>query len=109
MSELKPCPFCGGEAREHAAFAHGAADRVGVYVECDGCGACSPTCWGEEAQRKASEAWNSRARHACRTKLNWSDPEDGCSYDCSACGDSFGMLYGELNYCPCCGARVVEK
>lgn len=59
--ELKPCPFCGGEARQHAAFARGASDMVGVYVECDGCGACSNTSWGEGAQERSAAAWNSRA------------------------------------------------
>lgn len=61
MEELKPCPFCGGEAKMHAAFAHGVASRVGAYVECGSCGAWSKTHWGDGAQEKTAEAWNRRA------------------------------------------------
>lgn len=28
--------------------------------------------------------------------------------ECSACGGSFEHVYGEYNYCPHCGARVVQ-
>jgi Lar family restriction alleviation protein len=51
MSELKPCPFCGGEAHLHI------HDRYGV--ECDVCGmglgCIMPT------KEQAIEAWNRRA------------------------------------------------
>lgn len=33
MKELKPCPFCGGEARINTYLGN---KRI-VYIECDGC------------------------------------------------------------------------
>lgn len=67
---LKPCPFCGGKAKMHAAFAHGIASRVGVYVECESCRASSKTHWGYGAQEKAAGAWNRRAERTCPRGLH---------------------------------------
>ena len=41
MSDLKPCPFCGGEA-EHSVGKTGDG-RPWHYVECIECGASGPT------------------------------------------------------------------
>ena len=60
MSELKPCPFCGGEAElvEHEVVGY----QTDFYVECvtSECimcmgGLCYPT------ENEAIEAWNRRA------------------------------------------------
>lgn len=110
MTELEPCPFCGGSAKERAAFASGSTDKVGVYVECEGCGAWSKTEWGEEAEKKAADAWNARSERTC------TDVEGGDFFRCSACGcevmrvaDGWKPLYmGEINHCPNCGAKVVS-
>lgn len=61
MNELKPCPFCGNEAKEHAAFSSGIISKVGVYVECSSCGASTSTFWKGEQQQQAVNAWNTRA------------------------------------------------
>lgn len=61
MSELKPCPFCGGEAELSAGKFDG---KETSYVLCKKCGAC-----GEffivnpkyASAIKAIEAWNRRA------------------------------------------------
>lgn len=104
--ELKPCPFCGGEAKMHAAFAHGVASRVGVYVECGSCGAWSKTQWGDGAQGKAADAWNRRAERTCRKvpgKMYYGERRPKCS----ECGQSLGDR--RWAYCPKCGARVIEE
>ncbi len=71
MTELKPCPFCGGEAyleTRHRAFVKAQTTRV-AYVRCTKCEArsarfelkaygCSSS--SAEANRKAIEAWEMR-------------------------------------------------
>ena len=53
MSELEPCPFCGGEADYHI------HERIGV--ECLACGAGFATVFG--SREEAAEAWNRRAEN----------------------------------------------
>lgn len=52
--ELKPCPFCGGEAR---AFTAGGADWASE-VQCRECNASSEC---HETPEDAAEVWNRRA------------------------------------------------
>ena len=58
MSELKPCPFCGGEASviRHADFYgiwHGKSDSPCYFSEKE--------FWGFLSEAEAIEAWNRRA------------------------------------------------
>lgn len=53
MSELKPCPFCGGEAELYTS-------NVSALVECNYCGACIGACVGHNAKANAIKAWNKR-------------------------------------------------
>ena len=54
--ELKPCPFCGGEASiRHFAFHSGAK----YHVVCESC-LCSVSY--EWTPEEAAEAWNTRAK-----------------------------------------------
>lgn len=57
MDELKPCPFCGGEAEliETGAFYNKAG-----YVQCRRCGACSRFALGENYIDICLELWNFR-------------------------------------------------
>ena len=107
MTELLPCPFCGGEAsigrrdycfedsNEYAMSAH--------YVECS-------TCYVRTIEYKskdgAADAWNRRAERTCRNVHH--APE--FLFKCSECGAKAypdGMLKEQVTYCPRCGARVV--
>lgn len=54
MSDLKPCPFCGGEANVFPNF----TAKDCYVVECDDCKADSAYCTTEEA---AIAAWNRRS------------------------------------------------
>ena len=55
MSELKPCPFCGGEAKLYSAF-----KKKKAFVLCKSCEASSPM----RTEAEAIEAWNRRANDA---------------------------------------------
>ena len=50
--ELKPCPFCGGEARRY----FGNWDMHGVV-----CGKCGAKIYGYAIKAAATRAWNRRA------------------------------------------------
>ena len=70
-TDLKPCPFCGGEAfieEGHRAFIRGKSTRVN-YIRCRRCNARTnryeirkfgKTSHSTEALKLAKEAWNRR-------------------------------------------------
>lgn len=70
MSELKPCPFCGGEATiednggeypmfdEYGEFADGAFNEADAFwVECD---CCHTMCGFSRSEAEAVATWNRR-------------------------------------------------
>ena len=98
MSEtLKPCPFCGGEAEELE------PPRKGYWmgfwrIRCTGCHALM-----HGSHRGMNrDAWNSRAGRTCSIVR---DEEVGC-WRCSECG--WELAPDEEQFCPMCGAKVVE-
>lgn len=98
-SELKPCPFCGGEAVTELCgkgkFAH-------WCVWCD----CNVLRQDFKTEAEAIEAWNTRAERTCRmVKPDWGGPKCRDKV-CSECGVLF-RTWGE-KYCSHCGAKVVE-
>ena len=106
MSGLKPCPFCGGEA--HVKEVVSACETLYTV-------GCSDSEWmGYETwllkptKEEAIAAWNRRAERTCH--LVYYDDGDGYppNVQCSACG---GWLdeYASPDYCPNCGARVVDE
>lgn len=60
MNELKPCPFCGGEACIQRHEFIGYADTFGVV--CLDC--CCETRQFFETKKEAIEAWNRRAERS---------------------------------------------
>lgn len=66
MDELRPCPFCGGEAR--------VVGKPHEAVFCVGCG--DDTClgfsglgWLYGTEEEAAAAWNRRAERTCHTSM----------------------------------------
>jgi len=68
VSELKPCPFCGGKAifREREVRLHGDHYRTDNLIFCTGCGAQKSA--GKELN---VEIWNRRAPEAGQQILGW--------------------------------------
>lgn len=92
MEELKPCPFCGGEARiQTFHFRY----RVGCGTT--GCIAGRLN-RAFDTPEEAAASWNRRAERTCYPVL-----EDE-TLVCSECGEDIDG-YG-WNYCPNCGAMV---
>ena len=81
MAELKPCPFCGGEARIYF-DPEGTKDIAGRHwaynAVCDRCCATSGTTFLKE---KAIEAWNRRAEPQklfdTVSNIDWREQEGG--------------------------------
>ena len=115
MEELKPCPFCGDVPELVPMFSmFGTLDGFVVKHECEVLGALiqAPMTWTGNNAEHAVEAWNTRAERTCTNELDvWH------RFECSACGceveggDEMGhrCSTGAFNYCPNCGARVVEE
>ena len=109
MTELKPCPFCGGEAE------HYEDGYMQHYVVCTRRG-CYARSFGFESEAEAIDAWNTRAVDACK---NIGDLSHGVSdiFECSECGYGYSDIYLNdedryqfvPNYCPNCGAKVVSE
>ena len=107
MSELKPCPFCGGEAEVHHSVTCG---YDSYWVECkdfQNCrGRVSPV---TDVESIAIAAWNTRHVETC--KLNELDAltqtlsmVNGCAWsECSECGC---LTPDDSAYCINCGRKV---
>ncbi len=132
MTDLLPCPFCGGEVRIVLfkdefdcywwAVARSADDETAchcrVFMECDRRWQVNE---GDEPEdyplasmerRWLIEKWNTRAERTCRNL----DKHHNIMFKCSECGhwecqdfDGEKILPQTWNYCPNCGRRVVNN
>ena len=108
MAELKPCPFCGGKPSIRC-------DEFGFY---ENLYMFTHTCKGRKPQlnsfscgyatkQAAIEAWNTRYERTC-TNIDMFE-----SFKCSECGGYIMNYDSEYDispdYCPDCGAKVVEE
>ena len=112
--KLLPCPFCGGEARICEGGINGRMRVYGLVEHKDGCFLLAdglPTKY-QHIMESDFAAWNTRAERTCHA-----DQHGGYRYrfECSACGYSSlthnceKMMDEPPNYCPNCGAKVVER
>ena len=109
MRELKPCPFCGGEADAVR------SPVVGICAVV--CNCASHVFYGAEADMgKTIAAWNTRAERTCHIVPHGyciaNGEESSCRcWSCSEC--SYGWHVSDYDrqyrYCPNCGARVIEE
>lgn len=117
MTELKPCPFCGGEAQRSSNVAYGSqADFEWFEVKCSNC-TCSVGPY--ETTGAAIEAWNARWERTCeceqcRNDYEPTNPEQKyCSKECKRAAHLARRLRDEgevpLWFAKVCGAKVVER
>ena len=96
MSELKPCPFCGGSAFTEnltELTKYGEMEELDdCYVTCRSCGCCGKVM---ESLEQAVEVWNRRPPAIDRDITQWA-----CQ-----CGAS---VNGRQNYCPECGGTLTK-
>ena len=110
-TEPLPCPFCGGEAVLHQTYDMdtGAVDGWFAWCDNDTC-ECKPETEQFFTEAEAIAAWNTRAERTCRQEeRGWGTEGDHarvwltCGHDCMV-----PTVQDLPNYCPNCGARVVE-
>lgn len=99
MSELKPCPFCGGRAELQDDL--GREDRIFYRAVCGDVGCQGHYCnsWSMTPEEAAGR-WNARHERTCRIVYREGAPA------CSAC---WCELAYDSRFCDCCGAKVVDE
>ena len=105
MSDLKPCPFCGGQAE---LMTTSFEDKAMYWPQClnDDCimsegGTTWPT------QSAAIAAWNRRAEATC----TWRNEEEYWEGACGAawCFIDVGPIENDMHFCPRCGGAITVE
>ncbi|QJD58157.1 restriction alleviation protein, Lar family [Pseudomonas sp. gcc21] len=74
LEELKPCPFCGGEAKRITLDDE--ANFDGDAIVCTSCDACSRVVFGEK--EGLVDAWNRRQQAPAEPLPYWEPCNPGC-------------------------------
>ena len=93
MTELLPCPFCGGEAELHASYDMDTNEVDGWFAWCNNeqC-ECKPETNEYFTEAEAIAAWNTRAETPivrCRDCKHWQPWMKGAEPECWAYGEPF--------------------
>lgn len=121
MTELLPCPFCGGEAIVYGGWGH-------YYVRCEECGITNERLTlefdgiddyrGFTSSEDAAEHWNTRYERTCKF-IDGRDDRGPKAPKCSVCGyqpilpqwtvegEPKTGVYIE-RYCPLCGSKEID-
>lgn len=104
MSQLKECPFCGGQyetIKEHPS---------NCYIKClsdNFAYFCNQPGSIQHTKNEMKEAWNTRYEQTCTINSETIYAYEGNPidevYKCSECGEPVSL---QDNYCPNCGAKV---
>lgn len=97
MNELKPCPFCGGEVSIIEVTERKEGFTEEAFIQCEECGFSIHHKW--LSVETLIEYWNKRAERTCKIVKDMFD------WKCGECGK---VITEQVNYCPECGARVIE-
>lgn len=112
MSELKPCPFCGGEYTQvryiGGEWQEPSAFESGYRGECCSCHAITAA---YDTEAEAAEAWNTRHVETCHDKNGF---DESLGFECTVCRtmvDSYMQTTcsdkrEQFHYCPNCGRKV---
>lgn len=118
MDELKPCPFCGGEAVITQRLEKGRTrDIMNAFARCTFCGARSRNVSTlhvakRNLERYAAKDWNARWERTCHMDyVSLYDEECVDGIECDECGWSeiYYPGYPYQAHCPGCGAKVVNE
>lgn len=96
MTDLKPCPFCGGEARVEE-YGDGYIPQCDHKYTCVIADCEFPADEWYISEGFAIEAWNARWERTCKPVRK------GTSISCDACGSE---LHDPFRFCGGCGAKV---
>ena len=128
MSELLPCPFCGGEAYVHEHYSCPGYDRNGKYPNYEpigyAVGCMTLDCRGKRentgfmynTEAEAIEAWNTRAdergecEYVIEDNMNESEGTGDVWFRCTNCDTRYDYQADDwllkMPHCPKCGATV---
>ena len=114
MNELKPCPFCGSKASIIEVAERPDKFVEEAFIQCEECGFSIHHKW--LSVEILIEYWNKRAERTCTvegydTGYEWDIDDtyyqvDDPKFTLSCGHEAYGSV--EPNFCPVCGARVVE-